>query len=121
MQLSYENLKDLIIKINFFKELPQQARIQMLGDRNLGLSLFDVVQEEHRENYQKLKDLTSISYQKIIELAIPFADLKARAGQTIEVVLVLERDNIELERWPHDGTLSFVVPGEDFSLEYWSV
>jgi len=121
MQLSYETLRDLTIKINFFKEFPQQARIKMLENRNLGLSLFDVVQEEHRENYQNSKDLTSIVYQKIIELSIPFADLKVKAGQPIEMVLVLERESIELERWPYHGTLRLVVPGENFTLEHWSV
>ena len=121
LQLSYESLRDLTIKINFFKESPQQARIQMVDDQNLGLSLFDVVQEGPTENYQKFKDLTSISYQKIIELSIPFVDLKAKAGQTIEIVIVLERNNIELERWPFHGTVSLVVPGEDFPLDYWSV
>ncbi|GAI32259.1 unnamed protein product, partial [marine sediment metagenome] len=30
IELSYESLKDLTIKINFFKESPQQVRIQML-------------------------------------------------------------------------------------------
>jgi hypothetical protein len=121
IELSYESLTDLTIKINFFKESPQQARIQMVDDQNLGLSLFDVVQEGPTENYQKFKDLTSITYQKIIELSIPFADLKAKAGQTIELVIVLERNNIELERWPFHGTVSLVVPGEDFPLDYWSV
>jgi alpha-amylase/alpha-mannosidase (GH57 family) len=121
MQLSYEALKDLTIKINFLKEFPQQARIQLLEGQNLGLSLFDVVQQEGREVYQRLKDLTSINYQRIIELSIPFADLKLKVGQTVEIVLVLERDNIELERWPYQDTLSMVVPGEDFALEYWSV
>ena len=121
IELSYESLRDLTIKINFFKEFPQQARIQMLENGNLALSLFDIVQLEHRENYQKLKDLTSVSYKKIIELSIPFVDLKAKVGQTIEMVIVLERSNMELERWPSHGTISFLVPGEDFSLKYWSV
>jgi len=121
MQLSYESLRDLTIKINFFKEFHQQARIQMVDNQKLGLSLFDLVQEGPTDNYQKFKDLTSISYQKVIELSIPFADLKAKAGQTIEIVIVLERNNIELERWPFHGTVSLVVPGEDFALDYWSV
>jgi hypothetical protein len=121
MQLSYENLKDLTIKINFFKESPQQASIQMNQDGNLALYLFDIVQAEDGENYQKLKDLTSVSYQKIIELSIPFVDLRAKVGQVIEIVVVLERNNVELERWPFHGTISFLVPGEDFSLQYWSV
>ena len=121
MQLSYENLKDLTIKINFSKESPQQASIQMNQDGNLALSLFDIVQAEDGENYQKLKDLTSVSYQKIIELSIPFVDLRAKVGQAIEIVVVLERNNVELERWPFHGTISFLVPGEDFSLQYWSV
>ena len=121
MELSYENLRDLAIKINFLKEFPQQARIQMLEDGNLALSLFDIVQVEHRENYRKFKDLTSVSYQKIIELSIPFVDLKAKVGQPIDIVIVLERNNIELERWPSHGTVNLSVPGEDFALEHWSV
>ncbi|MDH5173644.1 MAG: glycoside hydrolase family 57 protein [Elusimicrobiota bacterium] len=121
MELSYENLKDLTIKINFFKESPQQARIQMRQEGNFALSLFDIVQVEHREDYQKFKDLTSISYQKIIELSIPFVDLRAKVDQAIEIVVVLERNDVELERWPSHGTISFLVPGEDFSLQYWSV
>jgi len=121
MELSVESLRDLTIKINFFKQSPQQAIVQMLGDGNLGLSLFDVVIEEVKETYRSVKDLASVKYQKIIELSIPFVDLKAKIGETIEIVIVLERNNMELERWPFHGTVSLVVPGEDFALQYWSV
>ena len=121
MELSQENLRDMVIKINFLKESPQQATIQMLQDGKLGLSLFDLTQVEDRESYQKIKDLTSISYQKIIELCIPFVDLKVRTGQAIDLVIVLERNNMELERWPSRGTVRVTVPGEDFALKHWSV
>jgi len=93
----------------------------MLQDGKLGLSLFDLTQVEDRESYQKIKDLTSISYQKIIELCIPFVDLRVKTGQAIDLVIVLERNNIELERWPSRGTVRVTVPGEDFALKYWSV
>ena len=121
MELSQENLREMVIKINFLKESPQQATIQMLQDGKLGLSLFDLTQVEDRESYQKIKDLTSISYQKIIELCIPFVDLKVRTGQAIDLVIVLERNNMELERWPSRGTVRVTVPGEDFALKHWSV
>jgi len=121
MELSQENLRDMVIKFNFLKESPQQATIQMLEEGKLGLSLFDLTQVEDRESYQKVKDLTSINYQKIIELCIPFVDLKVRTGQTIDLVIVLERNNMELERWPSRGTVRVTVPGEDFALKHWSV
>jgi len=121
MELSYENLRDLVIKINFFKEFPQQAIIQMVDTGNLCLSIFDMVREGSEEKYRKVEDLTTVAFSKVIELGIPFSDLKTKIGEKIEIAVVLERNNIELERWPSRGTVSLVVPGDDFSLEYWSV
>jgi len=57
----------------------------------------------------------------VVECAIPLLLLGFAPGSSCEFVLVVERDEVEVERWPRDGLLSFDVPTDTFELDHWTV
>jgi hypothetical protein len=67
------------------------------------------------------KELQLFAVGKIVETAIPFADLLAQPGDSIEFSVSILKHGEELERWPRDSMLNIVVPSEDYAMEQWFV
>ncbi|MFA5859822.1 MAG: glycoside hydrolase family 57 protein [Elusimicrobiota bacterium] len=61
-----------------------------------------------------------ICMEKIIELVVPLKLLSTVANDKIEYVVVIEKDIIELERWPHQSSVTFNVPDDKYLLGLWS-
>lgn len=70
---------------------------------------------------QQVGEVSSVAIDKFVELAIPFSNLKFKAGEQVNIVTLVKRNNFEIERWPNNGLISFNVPGEDYILDYWEV
>ena len=63
----------------------------------------------------------TVAMDRIVEAGVPFDAIGATAGVRIGFnVLVLEKD-VECERWPLTGQVSFVVPDERFQSMMWQV
>jgi hypothetical protein len=58
---------------------------------------------------------------QIVELAVPIADLGAKAGQSLRFSIVLWQDGQALERYPPHNPLEVRVPDRDFAARQWSV
>ncbi|HRZ86553.1 MAG TPA: hypothetical protein P5287_01930, partial [bacterium] len=71
--------------------------------------------------FEKVKEYNTIAADKIIELSVPFKDLKFKRGDELNFFVQVKRGDIELERYPKRGYLSFSVPGDDYEMEMWSV
>ncbi|MDI6731174.1 MAG: glycoside hydrolase family 57 protein [Candidatus Margulisbacteria bacterium] len=67
------------------------------------------------------KNLTSFAIGKIVELGIPFELMGANPGDRVEFVVAIAKDGQELERWPRGDTIAIFVPGENYTMEMWSV
>lgn len=70
---------------------------------------------------EKIKDIESIRADKIIELSIPFSELKLKAGETVKINIKLEKNDIEIERYPQKGFILLTVPDENFERIMWRV
>lgn len=73
------------------------------------------------------RKLDTIAYKKIIELSMPFELLKHTTENHIEFVVVASRivseetnKLSELERWPYQESVRFIMPTEDFLMKEWS-
>jgi alpha-amylase/alpha-mannosidase (GH57 family) len=62
-----------------------------------------------------------VAFAEVLEAAIPFADLGLRQGAVVGLTLHVLRDDVEVERLPRYGSLSFAVPGPEFEAIHWSV
>lgn len=61
-----------------------------------------------------------VAVDRVVELAIAFADLGVTVGDRVEFVVELLEGPVELGRYPHGPPCAFVVPGPDFEATMWS-
>ena len=71
--------------------------------------------------WRELATLQSISYQRVVELAIPWKTLCVTAGQTVRMSISLQEHGLEIGHYPSPNPASFVVPGPDFEAGLWRV
>jgi hypothetical protein len=60
-----------------------------------------------------------IRRKKVIELALPFKDLKVNPGARVHLVIKVMQGDLELERYPQDRPLAFTVPDHTFEATMW--
>lgn len=70
---------------------------------------------------QKLKEYGTLAIKKVVELSLPFQDLGWREGMLVKLLVFVERDGREIDRYPRRNCLAFMVPGKEFEQRMWSV
>jgi len=64
---------------------------------------------------------TEVALERVLEIAVAFEDIAAAAGERVNFGVMLYENDIERERWPVSGRISFVVPDENFESKMWQV
>jgi len=64
---------------------------------------------------------STIGSEQIVELAVSFSALQFQPKQRVDFYLQVQKDGLELERYPQSGYLSLVVPDLDFASNLWQV
>lgn len=62
-----------------------------------------------------------VAVEEVVEAAIPFERLGAKAGEEIQLFVSVRQKDHELERWPQRGTISIERPSDDYEAIRWSV
>jgi len=75
--------------------------------------------EKKNGEWEKIKDITEAAMQDILEIAIPFKDIKAKADDELTLFITAYRGNEEIERCPWRGNISVTVPTPDFEATMW--
>ena len=70
---------------------------------------------------QVQRHLTSIRSDRIIELSIPFAELRLHPKEQLNFYVRVEKEDLEVERYPRNGFLTIVIPDRDFESSFWQV
>jgi len=70
---------------------------------------------------QKTAELTSIAFDTILELKVPFSILHAAPLKRMRFYLTVREEDLEIERHPTAGVLSFSVPDDRFERILWHV
>ncbi len=65
--------------------------------------------------------LASIRSDRIVELSIPFAELRVHPQERVNFYLQVEKEDLEVERYPRSGFLSIIIPDRDFESSFWQV
>lgn len=63
----------------------------------------------------------TVAFEKVMEAGVPFACLKAAPGDEVRFVVSVHTGEVEHERWPRSGFLSFVVPEPYYEQMMWRV
>jgi hypothetical protein len=66
-------------------------------------------------------ELTTVAHRDILELSIPFSELRAIASQRLRFSLSVLKDELEVERHPATGFLSITIPDTSYERVMWHV
>ncbi len=111
--------KQAALRINFIQ--PQQAHAIVIPKLKLGHPRCELWDTEGEKGGRKLGEITRIAFGRILELAVPFSTLGWKPGDVVAFSTQLLDGQVEMERHPEMGVLSFEVPDEQFEAENWSV
>lgn len=65
--------------------------------------------------------LTGCAFRNILEIEVPFSSLGAAPSHRMRFFVTLQEDDLEIERHPSTGVLSFCVPDDKFERILWHV
>jgi alpha-amylase/alpha-mannosidase (GH57 family) len=63
----------------------------------------------------------TICCRKILELAVPFKDLRLQAGQEFKLSVAILKDGVEVERYPRQQPVGLIVPDGNYEAATWRV
>ncbi len=63
----------------------------------------------------------TICRRKVLELAVPFKDLRLQAGQEFKISIAVLQNGAEVERYPRQQPVSLTVPDGNFEATTWRV
>ena len=75
--------------------------------------------EKKDEGWEKVKDITEIAIKDILEIGIPFNDLKAKEKDEMNIFVSIIKNGGEVERCPWRGCVTLTVPTPDFEAMMW--
>lgn len=101
-ELTKEEYPELNISVEFVKPEIKKIKIEILEK-------------------PQASDGINWSYDKVMEIAIPFRDIGANKGDLLYFSVAVRSDSIELERHPNITVIKFKVPDFDFVLNDWQV
>jgi alpha-amylase/alpha-mannosidase (GH57 family) len=63
----------------------------------------------------------TISRRKVLELAVPFKDLRLQTGQEFTISVVVLQNGREVERYPRQQPVTLAVPDDNYEAATWRV
>ncbi|MFH1709995.1 MAG: glycoside hydrolase family 57 protein [bacterium] len=99
---------------------PHQYRITASYKNDKGKFELDIheLQDDH---WKYLKTVDTIGIKYIVEVSVPFSEIKAVCDDDVQFVVTIDKGGQELERWPRGGSINFRVPPTDYEERQWSV
>jgi len=101
-----EFYKNMLFKWTFLQPQNTEIKAQIQEDGQVQMQLAD-------------KSLQAGRMGRIMELAIPLAELQAPEDQPLKWTITIERDGLEQERWPLDNIFEIPYPKPQTFAESW--
>ncbi len=117
--LNDQRIKELTFCIHFLKPVTSRIEIRLDPER-MGVTAA-MFERQGGEAGESSVNISSIAAREIIELAAPFELIRAMPKDEVNLFVTVRRGEIELEKWPYRGYISFNVPTEDFEAIMWHV
>lgn len=86
-----------------------------VNGNNSRANLFEKLNEE----WVLVKEMPDVAIKDIFEISIPFADLKAKQKDELNLFISIRKRNEEIERCPWRGHITVSVPTPDFEAMMW--
>ncbi|HYG66575.1 MAG TPA: glycoside hydrolase, partial [Anaeromyxobacteraceae bacterium] len=103
-------------------EVGTALRVTILGDAKRLACTFPIRPDgAARTGRHGTDELGRAAFDRVLELALPFAPLALAPGEKIALAVHVLRNDVEVERLPRYGYLGLEVPTKDFERIHWSV
>lgn len=114
-KISFNDLPaDTVFSINIIRPFPFKISVA-LKEQPIKAELF----ERTNEDWEKVKDITDVAMQDVLEIAVPFKDIQAEEKDELNLFMSAVRGNEEIERCPWRGYIAITVPTPDFEAIMW--
>ena len=114
--ISLKSLEDLTFHVIFLAPVKRNVALNFSTD---GKVLRLVLKTEKEE---KVLNVENAAFDKIIEIAVPFADLDLPADyENIEFAVSVDKNSMEIERWPYQSSIIIPKPSEGFNFLSWTI
>lgn len=110
--------EDLILNLLFLEKDIKIAVPVKRNDKNLEYTIFDKTKDE---GWIEVKKEGAVSYDKIMELAVKFKDIKGGQGEVLKLLATIEISGALIERCPDSGAIQITLPGADYESQLWNV
>lgn len=108
------SVKDMSIFVHIISPRSMCLKIPIGGEY---MTLYD----NEGDHLVPVCDLKSVSYRTILEFGVPFKELSASPPQRMRFYLSLMKDELQMERHPETGVLSFSIPDKGYERIMWHV
>ena len=108
------SVKDMLVCLKVVSPNTMTLRIPLDGKP---MTLYRV----EGDHMVRINDLESVAYSTILEFGVAFKEFSASPTQRMRFYLSLMKDNLEVERHPGMGLLSFTIPDKGYERVMWHV
>jgi len=103
--------------VSVFIENDEKYRLDLkLSEPNI-YTLF----RQSRDKWVRRLRKYNVAVEKIIELGISYDDINVKTGKRVSFNVVIYENELERERWPLIGNISFVIPDENYQSLMWQL
>jgi alpha-amylase/alpha-mannosidase (GH57 family) len=103
-------------------EVASSVRVEILAVERQASVLLPVAPDGvPRAGAAAAGELGRAAFAQVLELQVPFAAAGLKKGDRVALAIHVLRGEVEVERLPRYGFLSFAVPDEDFERIHWRV
>ncbi|MDR1196493.1 MAG: hypothetical protein LBL00_08475 [Endomicrobium sp.] len=114
--ISLKSLEDFTFHIIFLAPVKCKALLNFDADGNVSRFVIKTDKEE------KILNAANAHFNKIIEIAIAFADLNLPENyENIEFAISVDKNDMEIERWPYQSSIIIPKPSEGFNFLSWTI
>lgn len=111
-------VSEIIFAIHFLK--PENKIVEIICFPEEGSAKAELFEYKNGER-SLIGNVSTISARDIIEIALPFSLLNVKESDEVAFIVILKKDDAEIEKWPYKGYISFNVPTPDFEAIMWRV
>lgn len=112
-------VSQVTFNIRFLK--PVSITVEINCSPSEGTVRAEMLKETGSHERKVIGKISTIAAHDIIEIALPFSSLNLKEKDEVAFIVVVKRDDAELEKWPYKGYISFNVPTPDFEAIMWQV
>ncbi len=119
--LIQEKIGDVTVKLAFLSTKKEVIlNLFQQKDNSKKADIWAIDESLENKPLVKIKPIQSVAVEKIIEIGISFADIGVKDDEEIAFVIIVEKEGLEMERWPNRNLVRFIKPKEDYFVAHWS-